>query len=54
MSLDNKAYGPSTSTSFRLPSRQSSEKFSANLPKSLELIMVLRYTKDTERRIEVF
>ena len=30
------------------------KKISANLLKSLELIMVLRYTKDTELRIEVF
>ena len=42
------------STSFQLINRQPSEKFSADLLKSLELIMVLRYTKDTELRIEVF
>ena len=31
-----------------------SEKNSANLPKNLELIIILRYTKNTELRIEVF
>ena len=43
-----------SSTSFRLASRQSSEKVSANLPKNLELIIILRYTKNTESGIEVF
>ena len=42
------------STSFQLINRQPSEKFSADLPKNLELTIILRYTKDTESGIEVF